>query len=80
MRVGAQDRATQAQLDKFTRDKLIAEALNMPEGPERTKRLEELNKVYFRPDAMASFKNLSGGTSNSSAVKDFSKYDLESTK
>lgn len=54
MRVEAQDRATQAQLDKVTRDKLIAEALNMPEGPERTKRLEEINKVYFRPDPFAS--------------------------
>ena len=53
MRVEAQDRATQAQLDKVTRDKLIAEALNMPEGPERTKRLEEINKVYFRPDPFA---------------------------
>lgn len=52
MRVEAQDRATQAQLDKVTRAKLVDDALKLPE-PERTKRLEEISRAYIRPDPFA---------------------------
>ena len=53
MRVEAQDRATQAQLDKVTRAKLVDDALKLPE-PERTERLEEISRAYIRPDPFAS--------------------------